>query len=426
MAKSSRWALVLLLCLLPYSLLSDVKVPFRIGIVALSPGSESLQTMVADVLRTYQDVFVLHEEQRNAVREKEQMQRQLSWEKELYNAYRGPDERRIKQLTAQSIPSIESFTSFSVQYEEISYNKELASAFLHDTQAMDWYISKHNLDSLILLEVISFDDFQRVIISNYERYFLEPEILFDKLVQHSFFRSMRGQLEETLFRFSAKGEWSAVLIKRSLAGLEVFIEGKRQPLHQDLLFLKPGEYNLLLSAVSHANKEIAISLEGNSLLVLDPSLERIPQKSLTLISNQGLVQWSKKGTLLDQGLSITLSDPQYPLVLTVSKQGFQERILHIDAPVSKSLSVTMQINEMASNTLLLSVQKDFYKRLRNTILLFGAYVGCTALSQTFDKANPMWQIGLVTSSSAALVSLTALIFELTSYANLATDGASYK
>ena len=136
------------------------------------------------------------------------------------------------------------------------------------------------------------------------------------------------------------------------------------------------------------------------------------------------MNWSKEGKLLDQSLSITLANPSYPLVLTVSKEGFQSQIIHVSAPMPASMAITLQPQKLASEDLLLSVQKDFYKRLRNTILLFGAYVGCTALSKTYDVSNPLWQLGMVVTSSLALVSSTAMVLELASYATLATEGAS--
>jgi hypothetical protein len=103
-------------------------------------------------------------------------------------------------------------------------------------------------------------------------------------------------------------------------------------------------------------------------------------------------------------------------MLTFEKEGFSRRIIQLDQPVGKPLSLSLLAQELDDALLVKDAQKDFYKRLRNTILLFGAYVGSLSLSKTFAIDNPLWQVGMVGTSSAALVSGVALAMEMARYA----------
>jgi hypothetical protein len=106
-------------------------------------------------------------------------------------------------------------------------------------------------------------------------------------------------------------------------------------------------------------------------------------------------------------------------MITYEKEGFSKRIIQLERPVGKSLSFSSLAMELDDAHLVKDAQKDFYKRLRNTILLFGAYVGSLALSKTFAVDNPLWQVGMVGTSSVALVSGVAVVMEMARYASWA-------
>ncbi len=103
------------------------------------------------------------------------------------------------------------------------------------------------------------------------------------------------------------------------------------------------------------------------------------------------------------------------MVLSGTKEGFESRILQLDTPL-ETLEVSFTPVELSNEVLVLDSQRDFYKRLRNTILVFGGYVGCIALSKTYQTSQPLWQVGMVATSSLVLVGSVALMMELASYA----------
>ena len=77
--------------------------------------------------------------------------------------------------------------------------------------------------------------------------------------------------------------------------------------------------------------------------------------------------------------------------------------------------VTMEGRTALTASLLDREQKDFYKQLRKTILLFGAYVATIALGNTPALDHQFWQVGPVASGAVAMVNLVALMAQLAAY-----------
>jgi hypothetical protein len=160
---------------------------------------------------------------------------------------------------------------------------------------------------------------------------------------------------------------------------------------------------------------MTVTVRSKAIQYITVSLTKIKHPALQISSQSGSATWFADGRLLGTGLSISLLEPSYPMVLSGTKEGFESRILQLDTPL-ETLEVSFTPVELSNEVLVLDSQRDFYKRLRNTILVFGGYVGCIALSKTYQTSQPLWQVGMVATSSLALVGSVALVMELASYA----------
>ena len=81
----------------------------------------------------------------------------------------------------------------------------------------------------------------------------------------------------------------------------------------------------------------------------------------------------------------------------------------------RDVAVTMEGRTALTAALLDREQEDFYKQLRKTILLFGAYVATIALANTPALEHQFWQVGQVASGAVAMVNLVALMAQLAAY-----------
>ncbi|MDT3357854.1 MAG: hypothetical protein LIR47_00760 [Spirochaetota bacterium] len=420
MARRTALLTLLIVIMVPLFGVGEAGPIFRIGLVLLDENLEGLAEVVSTSAGTYGSSIYLDARQQQVLLEKEKKSLEQKRLDAIHAAYGKQDADilntalRVEQQELGDVPNIR-----TCEYTIEAYDEALAALVRSDEQALVWFMQHSLYDGLFLIQSEKLGDLQRIRI---EFVSTDRILLLDRLVQYGSYQSLGSELDEQIFRLFAAPDQGALLFEKGIGAFSVFVDGAKEAVADSPIFLDSGAHELLISAEGYETSLLSVVLEPKKIKVLSFSLEKIKHPVLQINSTSGKANWFVDGRQAGIGLSISLADPSYPLVLTGTKDGFANRIIQLDTPVKK-LEVAFQPVLLSDEVLVLESQKDFYKRLRNTILLFGAYVGCTALSKTFNSTEPLWQVGLVATSSLALVSGVALVMELASYA--ARSGSSF-
>nr|WP_319474813.1 hypothetical protein [uncultured Sphaerochaeta sp.] len=396
---------------------------FSIGIVPLDARLDTLTDMVGNVAKRYGSHIFLDKDEKMLLLEQWEKDAQIQRNSELGKAYNLLDQEKIQQIfnTEHQATPLD-FDSLPVTYHLEQFDQNLASALQASDDALAWFCSKNTFDALFLLDSEELAGFQRIRIQYYHPKLTEKKTLSDSLVQNSYFQPLEEPLEKALFALASKGNLGIITLNDIPPGLAVSIDGKPAELLDTTLILSPGPHILGLNAPGYQSMEMEIVSKADVIQPFQFSFEEVTFPSLVVHSETAKVNWFLDGKPLGEQLSISLSDPTYPMVLTLNREGFAQRVVHLDSPPYKELTVTLNAKELAYPSLRDDAQKDFYKRLRNTILWFGTYIGCAVLSQMYATDNPLWQVGLVGTSSVALVSSIAMAVDFLSYESMADAG----
>ncbi len=408
----------LLLVLFCAPLAAEPEPAFRIGIVSLGEENQALSQLVLTSASRYGSTLFPAASHLQLLEKKYALAEQQSWEEEVHKAYelQDPDTLYLLNKHGYTVDDLSLGSSVPVSYFLIPYDEHLSQALSKSSQARDWLVSKHRYDALLLLRTEFMDRLERVRIELYSPNTPESTVILDRLIGAGRYQELEKPLGETFFSYVSQGKQSVLSLSDDLLRLSLEVDGTRQESEQGLLFLAPGAHELVFRSPSYEPLRLSVDLVAGTVKELEGNLIPITHPPFVLHSTDGVGTWVMEGKVVAEAASISLAMPSYPLMLTFEKEGFSRRIIQLDQPVGKPLSLSLLAQELDDALLVKDAQKDFYKRLRNTILLFGAYVGSLSLSKTFAIDNPLWQVGMVGTSSAALVSGVALAMEMARYA----------
>lgn len=419
MARRYALLTLLMLTVFPLVVVAAASPTFRVGLVALDPKLEGLSEVVETAARTYGRFIFLDAQRKQAVFEQQESSLLKADALQLHGAYQDQDAKKLASIAKneQAFPD-EIPENLVCEYSIEAYDGDVSLLLRSDEEAFAWYKERQQYDALFLLQSQNLGDFERVRI---EFVSTSRTVVLDRLVQYGAYQSLVQELEAQIFKVMAAPTLSALVFEKGIASFSILVDGAKIPVDSSPLFLESGNHELSISAAGYTNQNLSVRLEPGEIRRMTFALTKVQHPDLYIQGRSGSVTWFVDGKERGTSLSISLADPTYPLVLTGTKKGFSNRILQLDKP-TRSLTVQLKNELLSDEVLLLDSQKDFYKRLRNTILLFGAYVGCASLSKMYDTSNALWQVGLVGTSSIALVSSVALVMELASYASRADSG----
>lgn len=411
----------LLLVVLCAPLTAGPETMFQIGIVSMDGQNPDLSDLVLHTANRYGSNLFLSPSHLQLLEMREVREAKQRWEEEVHAAYEKQDLQALQKLNKEGYPVPELYlgSSLPVSYTAIAIDERIFSALSKSHEARTWLLSKETLDGLFLVKTELLDQFERVRIEFFALNQQEPQLLLDRLVESRRYQALAKPLGEALFSFASQGKQSALVLSDELLRFSWEVDGKKQESKDGLLFLSPGTHELRFSSASYEPIVVQVDLGMGTVETLEVSLKPLAHPPLVLHALSGRGTWTLEGKALGQSANLSLSLPSYPLMLTYEKEGFSKRIIQLERPVDTSLSFSSLAMELDDPLLVKDAQKDFYKRLRNTILLFGAYVGSLALSKTFAVDNPLWQVGMIGTSSVALVSGMALVMEMARYASWA-------
>jgi len=422
MALTTVCIVLFLLCVSPLPA-QEGTLSFSIGIVPLDARLDTLTEMVGTVAERYGNQMFLDESEQALLATEWEKQAQIQQNKKHSKAYNSHDQEKIQQILDEGLPERPIIPrALSVTYQGEQFNSDLAKALQASDDALAWFCSKNGYDALLLLDSEELAGFQRVRIHYYHPLLAEKRTLIDSLVQNAYYQVLEEPFGKALFALSSKGNLGVLSLTNIPPGLSISIDGKPKDLVDTNLILTPGPHSLALHAPGYQPVEVEVESKADVIQPIQFSFEEVSYPPMVLHSENAKIHWFLEGKPLGEHLSISLSDPTYPMVLSLHGDGFSQKVVHLNSPPPKALSITLNAKELAYPSLRDDAQKDFYKGLRNTILWFGTYIGCTVLSRMYAPDNPLWQVGLVGTSSLALVSSMAMAVDFLSYESMAAAG----
>lgn len=399
------WALLLTVIVSPLA-----SADWHVAIISMSERSDLIleQTLEAAIL--YGGRLSLTEERAEQLRAREAQAAQAAADGERHALYAARDEKGLAAYKAAGTAKGEPPTH--IAYTTVAYSADLARLLRAEAEGVRWYMERDGLDALLLIDVQGLDEFDRVICTAVEG---EASILLDRLVTKGAWYELVDELNAALLAYSGAGSTAALRVSGGPLLLSISLDGVEQATGERLFIRSGGEVSLTLSSPSHLEVHETIDLEPGTVTTVEAVLERFVEKPVTFRSQSGRVDWFIDGQLKGSDLSLTIEKPQYPLSVLMVKEGFTDQEIGLVHDPGRDVAVTMEGRTALTAALLDREQEDFYKQLRKTILLFGAYVATIALANTPALEHQFWQVGQVASGAVAMVNLVALMAQLAAY-----------
>lgn len=401
------WALLLLTTAVG-SLSAD---EWRVAIVAMSPRSELiLEQTYRTALQWAGRLVATPKRLEERTRRQEQAEQEAA-DRALHARYASGDGKA--PAGKDETPAASAQVPDHITYTTVSYTPTLTRLLRSGDDAVRWYREREGLDGLLLIDVQSLDDFERVVYTAVEG---ERTTLLDRLVTKGAFHELADDLGAALLSYSGAHTLAALLVAGGPLSLSIRLDGVEQKAGERLFILNAAPVSLTLSAPSYREQQQTVSLAPDAVTTIEAALTPIEEGPITVRSKSGSVDWFVDGQKQGTGLSLTIEHPTFPLSLLAAKEGFASREIGLVQAPGEELAITMEGRGSLSSAVLDREQQDFYKQLRKTILLFAAYVATIALSNTTALAHPFWQVGQVASGAVAMVNAVALAAQLAAYA----------
>ncbi len=396
---------------------------FSVGIIALGDELSPFASLVGEGGRTYAPTFIIPSEAYSVhLFSREQREQEISIAESISSAYRSKSEKDL-QKALLSLPESTKVPSDSLPiiYRDVPLEKGYSALLSSSPDSRSWFASREKLDAFVMVQQTRIASKIRLRLYWYDLFTNTTTPVFDQVVLQDIPQQLQEEIGGALIAKSAGDQYGLLILDGYTSALSIEADGQPLPLQGGQALLNSGEYTLTISREGFIPSQSVVTVEAKAITRIPVVLERIPMGEMHLFSSQGKVSWFVDGLLVDTTCSLSLSASLVPLVLVAQKEGFSSKTLQIQTPFQER-EVLLEPEWMADTSLLQKRQRDFYASLRNTMVIFGLYVASSTLSQTFDRANPLWQPLQVATSGFALVSTMHTIMNLASYVALASSG----
>lgn len=384
---------------------------WRVAIISLSPKADLVLPLITNSAERFGAILTPTVARQAHYQEKIGREVEAAYREERSRLYAAGDAEAIRGLKRESIGTVELPTT--ITYTTMAYERERADLLASQEGARTWYQTREGFDALITLSVQEIDSFDRVVCTIVEG---GSQPVIDRLVERGAFHLLADSFDEALLGFSGAMDRAALLVEGGPPSMRIAIDGVPQTMGQRLFILPPSPLMLSLSSPSHQGREMALSLKAGRVTTIDGTLEEVRGGPVTVRSESGAVQWFVDGISFGTSISLGLDSVTFPLTILATKRGFAPMQLALLSEGEGEVTFMMEGEPMRSTALLEREQEDFYKALRSTILLFGAYVATLALGNTAGLESGFWPIAQVASGALAAVNLVSLFAHLATYA----------
>ncbi len=383
---------------------------WRVAIVSLTPKADLLLPIASESAGRFAPRLTATDERQAHYRERLGREADAAYDKARARLYAGGETDALRQLKREEMEGGQLPTL--ITYTPIPYEEALSTLLSSGGEVVEWYLRHEGLDGLITLSVEEVDVFDRVVCTVFEE---EEMRMFDRLVERGSYHLLTDAFNEAMLSYGSAGRAAALLVEGGPPSLRILLDGEEQAMGERLFFTEGTEILLSLSAPYHHSLTTTVSLEAGRIVTVDGTLESEEGGPVTLTSRSGAVNWFVDGVFHGNAISLGLDHVRYPLSILVTKEGFAAQQIALSAGAGSEVMITMEGELTRSSPLLEREQEDFYKALRSTILLFGAYVATHAIGNTVGFESEFWPVAQMASGAVAMVNLVAFAAQLAAY-----------
>ncbi len=293
-------------------------------------------------------------------------------------------------------------------YRTVAANTSRTELLRSGGEARAWFSEREGYSELLLVSLEPFDRFERLQLC-YGRSSGELETLLDTLIPFGVLSEATLSIDSALCSLGEESDQGALLIHDAPGFVTVSVDGTA--LHAQVpTLLSAGEYTVCFDSLGCSE----VHITAGKITHLHAPQRAAESEPLLLRSGSGAVFWSVGTEVHSYGTALKIEEPVYPLSIGITKEDYMPHLLTVHEPVADEVRVQLQSALPEAQRLLERQQQDFYKGLRNTILLFGAYVTSALFAQN-NTDTPLWQVAEVATGALSLVQAIVAVSHLASY-----------
>ncbi len=379
---------------------------WRIGCVSLNPETTPFHELVVNQAK----IHLSHTSLQYPEWEFSEHERQRQWDEW---------ESWAKAYANLSLPSWGQEESFSMEalvrdvaLEEVPYDQNLAS--LAREGNLSWFCDQEGYDEILYDESTDLGGQRRRTLSCYVRASDKATELVDALSFQDDAGDLKGEVTLALRESNHEEREGALVLQNMAPSLKIEVDGSPSVRDGELLILPEGNHTLTLSSAGYVTRTIDVEITKGNVVGLDASLLRMRLPSLTLVSEQGEVSWFVDGLFRKSGSSLTLENPELPLLVMATKDGFltqSHQLTKSEDLVAFRLSPDWMRNASVST----DVQKQFYGSFFSLIASVGLTLAYPTLYNVYGDGNYLAGGFYVACQGAVAMSAISLVRSLFNY-----------
>lgn len=366
-----KWSLVILLSMILLSLSASAP---RIGLYDLSDG------LLLEDVRSAVNLLSSSESARpyleDVNRAKDEIAFRIDKEKSIHSALESGNE----------IPSDEEFTYESYTDKEVISIDRTAyyDDFLSEgsAEAVNQLLRDGNYD---LILIISAEHYGQVVSYSLD---LATRNGVEELGDSMFISTEQRSHVDDIIRLLSKRiapDAGFVSVADFPSGASFALDGEAISFSDGLVVLAPGEYTLSAAATGYVDVDIPFTVESGENTTVSYEMERVPFTPVTFASVPSDALFSISG-LDGVPMPFTLRESTFPVIATVSKEGFMTSLIQISES-SDIYTVKLRPEWMNDEDRVSRAKKNMYSSLRNTLLSLGAVAAVEAIGAVYPSVD---------------------------------------
>ncbi len=379
---------------------------WRIASISANEEASAFHALVVRQVGLYLSQSSLHYSDWEADRKRQELEWETwqSWSK-AYDSMTLPSWGEASSVSTDTFP-------MEVELTELKADQTLLS--LAKEGDLSWFCDAYGYDEVLLDETTSVGERKRCRLSSYVRATGRLALLVDKLSFREDASDLTSDVVLALLMAHRQEPVSAVVLRDAPPSVAVAVDGVPASRDASLVLLAPGRHIIGLSANGYESRNAEVECLAGQSLELGATLQRVRLPSLSMASGQGLVTWYVDGIRQGTSSSLTLDDPQLPLLVTAEKDGF--------VPLSHHLTTDRGIVDFQMSRdwtrdpdFTRSVQKQFYNAFVSLICSVGLTLAYPTLYNVYGDGDYLSGGLYVAFQGAAVMSAISLVRSLFTY-----------
>ena len=279
---------------------------------------------------------------------------------------------------------------------------------------LSWFCDAYGYDEVLFDETTSFAGRTRCQLFSYVRASDSMHLLVDKLSFLEDASDLEADVALQLVSFHQTEKMGAITLGGAPPNVQVEIDGNKVLREGSLFLLPPGPHLVELSANGYESKRIEIETSVMQQKEIDASLVPLKLATLNAVSEDGVVSWFVDGIPYGTSSSLSLLDPQLPLLITAQKNGY----LSTSHQLTEDRGIVhfqLEKDWMRNPKVTQDVQKQFYNSFVSLICCVGLTLAYPTLYNVYGDEDYLSGGLYVLCQGSTIMSAISLVRSLFSY-----------